>query len=45
MAQELTARADEELQSGGNELIAAEFMWGRILPLPDHYCNESGAAS
>ena len=28
MAQELTARADEELQSGGNKLIAAEFMWG-----------------
>ena len=28
MAQELTACADEELQSGGNELIAAEFMWG-----------------
>jgi hypothetical protein len=28
MAQELTARADEELQSGGNEQIAAEFMWG-----------------
>ena len=27
-AQELSARADEELRSGGNQLVAAELMWG-----------------
>ena len=27
-ARELTERADEESRNGGNELIAAEFLWG-----------------
>jgi hypothetical protein len=28
MAQELTERAEEEARNGGNELVAAEFLWG-----------------
>ena len=28
MAQEFTIRADRELRSGGNQLVAAELLWG-----------------
>ena len=28
MARELIGRADEESRNGGNEMIAAEFLWG-----------------
>ena len=28
MVQELMERADQESRDGGNELIAAEFLWG-----------------
>ena len=28
MARELVSRADEESRHGGNEMIAAEFLWG-----------------
>ena len=28
MARELSQRASEESRNGGNELIAAEFLWG-----------------
>ena len=33
MAREFTRRADEESRNGGNELIAAEFLWGTLAPL------------
>ena len=28
MARELMERVDEEIADGGNEMIAAEFLWG-----------------
>ena len=31
MARELARRADEETRDGGNEMVAAELLWG---PLP-----------
>ena len=44
MAQELTERAEEEARNGGNELVAAEFLWRSIRPLPDWGRPEPGTA-
>ena len=39
MARELMRRADQESAAdGGNEMIAAEFLWGALAHCPERSC-------